>query len=86
MLDKGLNTSFNAAKQIGCIYTQHMLADTTLVLDFGCVKSVQTWRFFWSVFSPIPTEYGYLLGESPNSVRIKENTNQKKIRISTLLT
>ena len=35
------------------------------------VKSVQIRSFFWFVFSNIPPEYG------PNSVRIRENTNQK---------
>ena len=34
--------------------------------------------FFWSVFSCIQTEYGYLLSKSPYSVRIQENTDQKK--------
>ena len=36
-----------------------------------CVKSVQIWSFFWSVFSCIQTEYGDLC---PYSVRIQENT------------
>ena len=39
-----------------------------------CVKSVQIRSFFWSVFSCIRT------------VRIKENTDQKKLRIWTLFT
>ena len=68
MIVRGLNTSLNVAKQIGCISIQHMLTYTTLVLDFHCVKSVQTWRLFWSVFSRIPPEYGYLHGESPFSI------------------
>ena len=25
-----------------------------------CVKSIQKWSFFWSIFSRIRTEYGYL--------------------------
>ena len=42
-----------------------------------CVKSVQTWSFFWPVFSCIPTEYGDLFRKSPYSGRIQENTDQK---------
>ena len=34
--------------------------------------------FFWSVFSCIRTKYGDLLSKSPYSVRIQENTGQKK--------
>ena len=33
--------------------------------------------FFWSVFSPIRTEYGEILHISPYSVRMRENTDQK---------
>ena len=51
-----------------------------------CVKSVQIRSFFWSVFSCIWTEYGDLLRKSPYLVRIQENANQKKLRISTLFT
>ena len=43
-----------------------------------CVKSVQIWNFFWSVFSRICTEYGDFFRNSPYSVRIRENTDQKK--------
>ena len=42
--------------------------------------------FFWSVFSCIRTEYGNLLRKTPYSVRIQENTDQKKLRIWTLFT
>ena len=51
---------------------------------FHCVKSVQIQNFFWSVFSCFQTEYGDLLPKSPYSVRIQENTDQKKLRIWTL--
>ena len=34
-------------------------------------------ELFWSVFSRIPTEYGNLLHESPNSVQMLEITDQK---------
>ena len=51
-----------------------------------CVKSVQIRRFFWSLFSRIWTEYGYLLRKSPYSVRVRENEDQKKLHIWTLFT
>ena len=43
-------------------------------------------RFFWSALSCIRTEYGDLQGKCPYSVRIEENTDQKKLRIWTLFT
>ena len=51
-----------------------------------CVKSVQIPIIFWSVFSRIRTGYGDLLRKSSYSVRIRENTDQKKLRIWTLHT
>ena len=48
------------------------------------VKSVQIRSFFWSIFSRIWTEYGEILPISPYSVRMRENTDQKKLRIWTL--
>ena len=50
------------------------------------VKSFQIRSFFWSVFSHIRTEYGEILRISPDSVRMQENTDQKKLRIWTLFT
>ena len=50
------------------------------------MKSVQTRSFFWSVFSRIRTEYENLHSKYPYSVRIRENTDQKKLRIWTLST
>ena len=44
------------------------------------------WSFFWSVFSCIWTEYGEIRSISPYSVRMWENTDQKKLRILTLFT
>ena len=41
------------------------------------VKSAEIRSYFWSVFSCVRTEYGYLLRKSPYSVQIKENTDQK---------
>ena len=49
-----------------------------------CAKSVLIRSFFWSVFSRIWTEYGEIRSISPNSVRMLENMNQKKLRILTL--
>ena len=51
-----------------------------------CVKSVHIRSFFGSVFSHIRAEYGYLRGKSPYSVRMRETTDQKKLRIWTLFT
>ena len=53
----------------------------TFIPEFDCVKRVQIRSFFWSVFSCIRTEFGDLLRKSPYSVRIQENTDQKKLRI-----
>ena len=49
-----------------------------------CMKSVQIRSFFWSVFSCIWTEYEDFRSKSPYSVRRRENTDQKKVRIWTL--
>ena len=48
------------------------------------MKSVQIRGFLWSVFSRIRTEYGEIKSISPYSVRIRENTDQKKLRMWTL--
>ena len=59
--------------------------DTSMFIEnytgMHCVKSVQIRSVFWSVFSRIWTEYGKILGISPYSVRMREYTNQKKLRI-----
>ena len=52
----------------------------------NCVKSVQIRSNFWSVFSYIPTEYREILVISPYSVRMRENRDQKLLRIWTLFT
>ena len=51
-----------------------------------CVKSVQIRIFFWSVFSHICTKFGEILRISPYSVRMRENTDQKKLRVWTVFT
>ena len=50
------------------------------------MKSVQIWSFFWSAFSRMWTEYVKIRSISPDSVRMLENTDQKKLRIWTLVT
>ena len=49
------------------------------------MKILKIWSFFWSVFSCIRTEFGYLLLKSSYSVQIQENMDQKKLDICTLL-
>ena len=51
-----------------------------------CVKSVKIRSFFCSVFSRIQTEYGEVRSISPYSVRLRENTDQKKLHTWTLFT
>ena len=51
-----------------------------------CVKSVQIRSFFWSVFSLIRTEYGEIRSISRYTFRMREKTDQKKLRIWTLFT
>ena len=51
-----------------------------------CMKTVQTRTFFYSIFSRIWTEYGEIWSTSPYSVRIRENTDKKKLRIWKLFT
>ena len=48
-----------------------------------CVKRVQIRSFFWSVFSRIWTEYGDLRSKYLYSVQVRENMDQKKLRIWT---
>ena len=54
--------------------------------QWHCLECVQTRSFFWSVFSPIWTEYGEILRIYPHSVRMRENMDQKKLRIWALFT
>ena len=49
-----------------------------------CLKSVQICSFFWSVFFRIQTAYEEIRGISRYSVRMRKNTDQKKLRIWTL--
>ena len=52
----------------------------------NCVKNVQIRSFFGPVLPCIQTEYGDLRSKSPYSVRILENTAQKKLHIWTVFT
>ena len=44
------------------------------------------WSFFWSLFFRIRTEYRHWLSKSSYSVRIRENTDQRKLCIWVLFT
>ena len=48
-----------------------------------CVERVQIQCFFWSLFSRIWTEYRDLRSKYLYSVQVRENTDQKKLRIWT---
>ena len=56
-----------------------------LPLKLSLLEKCPNTEFFWSVFSCIPTEYGDL-SKSLYSVRIQENTDQKKLCIWTVFT
>ena len=81
----------SAGKQI---ITIHILSNisksedhqTIKFVQLHCVKIVQISSFFWSVFSRIRTGYGQIRSISPYSVRMRENTDQKKLLIWTLFT
>ena len=51
-----------------------------------CVSSIQVRSFFPSVCSLILAEYGEILLQSLYSVRLRENTDQKKLCLWTLFT
>ena len=51
-----------------------------------CVKRVQIRSFSQSVFSRIGTKYGEIRSISPYSVHMREDTDQKKLRIWALFT
>ena len=57
-----------------------------LISQVALREKIPNKEFFWSVFLCIGTEYGDLPCKSPYSVRIQENTDQKKLRIWTLFT
>ena len=55
-----------------------------LAIDYHCLKSVKIRSFFCSAFSRIRNEYGEIRSISPHSVPMRENADQKKLRIWTL--
>ena len=57
-----------------------------LLQQVHCVKIVQIQSLFCSVFSCVRSEYRDLQSKSLYSVRIQENTDQKKLGIWTLFT
>ena len=61
-----------------------MFLDIAFWSQIHCVESVQIRSFFWSVFPCIRTKYRDLQSKYAYSVRIQENTDQKKLRIWTL--
>ena len=69
-----------------CPYKTIVINKSFLKREFyHCIKAVQIRRFSWSVFSCIRTEYKDLRSKSPPYlVRIKQNTDQKKLRIYTV--
>ena len=64
-------------------YYFHMLYQSYSFLEQHCVKSVQIRSFFWYIISRIRTEYGEIRSISPYLARMRENTDQKKLRIWT---
>ena len=54
---------------------------TTQVMKFSIARKVSKYGVFWFVFSRIRTEYREILRISAYSVRMRENTDQKKLRI-----
>ena len=61
---------------------KHLLSHL-LLQKYHCAKNV---HFFWPIFSHIWTEYGDLLHKSLYSVRMRENTDKKKLCIWKLFT
>ena len=54
----------------------------TLFTEKHYMKIVQILSFFWFVFACISTEYRNLRSKSPYSVQIRENADQKKLRMN----
>ena len=55
-----------------------------IITIIHCVKGIQIRSFSWYVFFRFRTEYGEIRSISSYSVRMRENTYQKKLRIWTL--
>ena len=68
-----------------CMFNKiRIILSNSFSSTFHRAKSVHMRSFFWSVFSRIRTEYGEIDFISPYSVRMRENTDQKKPRIWTI--
>ena len=80
------NPLYNCFQESHIIFWTNTWANSNLQYHIHCVKRVQMRSFFWSVFSRVRTEYGEILRISPYSVRMRENTDQKKLRIWTHFT
>ena len=65
------------------MYAAMLKIKTELLAKYHCAKSVQVRSFFCSVFSRIWTEYGEMRSISPYLVRMRQNTDQKKLCIWT---
>ena len=78
--------SIDLIRKLRNFYRNHLFYEFINLLITHCVKCVQIRSFFWSVFSRIQTEHGEIRSISPYLVRIRENTDQKKLRIWTLFT
>ena len=76
------------SKYIGFFWSvfSHILTEYGKIRKTRGKKCPKIRSFFWSLFSGIPTEYGEILCISPFSVRMRENTDQQKLRIWTLFT
>ena len=59
---------------------------STLELETRMCEKCPYLEFFWSAFSHIRAGYGDLLRKFPSSVQMQENTNKKKLRITTRFT
>ena len=57
----------------------------TLFTENHYMKIVQMLSFFWFVFSCISTEYRNLRSKSQYSVQVRENADQKKLRMDNFL-
>ena len=73
----------NRAKSNDCIESELQWVSTNISILLSQNNIIFT---FVAYFSRIRTEYGDLLRKSPYSVRMRENVDQKKLRIRTLFT
>ena len=81
-----VNWHFNTAFSQNVIFGRFLALVSQISQESTAWKSVQIQSFFWSVFSHIQTEYGEIIRISPYSVRMRENTDQKKLHIWILFT